>query len=189
MPVTGRAGPGFEIRVSSAVRPIPAGDDISIGILETWAPSSKQPEDLQVLFFFVAPSGRSLERNASYEGAFRYACRFRPDEMGIWSYSWETRPDARFKVQRGGGHFTVVRGDTGQAHEAALRSFTEAALGDALSMKGLVTRRRTHFRLIRAQREIQSFLHAEERRGVRDEGIGRLRELLLRIRKALPKVE
>jgi hypothetical protein len=109
--------------------------------------------------------------------------------MGIWSYSWETRPDARFKVQRGGGHFTVVRGDTGQAHEAALRSFTEAALGDALSMKGLVTRRRTHFRLIRAQREIQSFLHAEERRGVRDEGIGRLRELLLRIRKALPKVE
>lgn len=189
MPVTGRPGPAFEVHISGAVRPIPAGEEVSIGLLETWAPSTKRPEKLQVLFHFTAPSGRSMERNATYQGEFRYTCRFRPDEMGIWSYSWKTRPDVRFKVQRGGGHFTVVRGDMGRSHEAALRSFTEAALRDALRMKGLVARRRTHFRLIMAQREIQSFLHAEERRGVRDEEIGRLRELLLHIRQTLPRVD
>ena len=189
MPVTGRPGSEFGIRISGAVHPIPAGEEVSIDLLETWAPSIKQPEDLQVLFRFTAPSRRSVERSANYQGDFRYVCQFLPDEMGVWSYSWKARPDVRFAVQTGEGHFTVVRGDAAQSHEAALQSFTEAALRDARSMKSLITRRRTHFRLVMAQREIQSFLYAEERRGVRDEAIGRLRELLLRIRQALPKVD
>jgi len=188
VPLLGSPGRGFEIRLSTALHPIAAGDEVSIRILETWMPSVRRPEELAVPFWFTAPSGRKLAHAAVHEGDFLYACRFRPDEMGVWSYAWTTRPDRRFRPQTGGGRFTVVRSE-GRKHEEALRSFVESALDDSQRERGLLARRRSHFRLVTAQREITSFFRAEERRGVQREDLERLRELLRRIGEALPRFE
>lgn len=164
-----------EVEVSAAIHPVRAGERISISILETWAPGVKRPEDLEVAFHFTAPSGRTLAERARHAGGFRYTAEVRPDEMGVWTCSWRTRPDPRFPEQSGSGHFTVVRGADEAAQAAALCSFAEAALRDAREERGIRARRRNHFRLTVLETELKK--------------LGGHTDVLAEIAKALPFVE
>ncbi|MBI4604017.1 MAG: hypothetical protein HY721_18835 [Planctomycetes bacterium] len=174
------AGRPPSVVLTTALNPVPAGEEISIALLETWAPDVARPEDLEVRFAFTAPSGRRTEARAEHAGEHRYVCRFRPDELGVWSYAWRTRPDRRFLEQRGGGWLTVVRG-RGGAHAGALQAFADAALKDAWEARDLAARRRCHFRLVALQREIASLLAAGQAPD--------LKEVSERIAEVLPDVD
>ena len=137
--------------LSAAPHPIPAGASLSIPILETWSPDVASPEHLEVRFRFTAPSGRSVAGPARYAGDFTYAGEIRPDELGLWSFAWSSRPDARFPAHSGGGWFTVVRGKDTGALTHALLSFADAALKDAAGVKGVVARKQNRFRLLALQ--------------------------------------
>jgi hypothetical protein len=177
------AGAAADLRLTTAVAPVPAGERIALSILETWSPAAARPEDLAVRFSFFAPSGRSIEAAARHAGERRYACEIEPDEMGVWSYSWTTTPDLRFRPHVGGGRFTVVRNPSPEAHAAALRRFAEKALAGA-SAPNLVARRRLHFRLTALEREATEVLRTET--GLPAGAARDLEDVRERISRALP---
>jgi hypothetical protein len=167
---------------------VKVGETISMGILETWAPAARRPESLPVSFRFQAPSQRSFELQGRHVGEHRYEVQFRPDELGLWTYSWWTRPDTRFEEQTGGGFFTVVR-NAGDLHTGALRALVEGAIEEASRSSGILARRRSHFRLASLQREIRASLTEEQSRDPTSRRQGELRDLLRDIVRVLPNVE
>jgi hypothetical protein len=183
-PSRGPFAADLEIRLTTAIDPVPAGGKIAFSVLETWSPDVPGPENLAVRFRFFAPSGRCIEAAARHAGDRRYACDFEPDEMGVWSYSWATTPDARFPPHVGGGRFAVVRAAPPDAHAAALRAFTERALAAAGPAFDLVARRRLHFRLTALQREATEVLRTAADLPA---GVARThQEVLEKISRALP---
>jgi hypothetical protein len=153
LPVTGQTTEGFRVRLSTAIRAIAAGDEFSTSLLETWTPSQIDRAAVTILFHFTSPSQRRLTVPAVYAGDCVYECRFRPDEMGIWSYEWETQPDRRLPAQKDVGYFTVM----GAEHEKqllALRSFIESSKRQAESVKGWQQRRRCFYRLTALVRDV-----------------------------------
>lgn len=188
LPVRGAPAHGFRVRVSAAVNPVVAGSAVEIKVLETWKPAVDRPEDLSVSFLFTAPSSRTIEVRGSHAGDHVYAARMHPDEPGVWSYAWRTRPDSRFREQRGGGHFSVVPGD-GPSYLEFLRNVAEEAMRGSTFKIRLVARRRTHFRLTVLQRELRSLLTRELATDPRSEVAARVRDLIRKIAAFLPRVE
>ena len=188
IPLQGSPVDGFEIRISTATNQIRAGERIFITLLETWAPLVSRPDDLIVHFQFISPSGRLLQVTARHVGCYRYVVDFLPDEMGIWSYSWNVRTDHRFKDQEGKGHFTVVRGE-GQPYLKALAFFTNAAVRTARRHKGLLPRRQVHFRLTALQKELHRFFKEEEGQRASAASVEETQDLLKRISAVLPTVD
>lgn len=189
VPVRGAPGPSFQIQLTTAIRPVTAGERVTIRILETWCPDVRSPEELTIHFRFTAPSGRIIELPSRSAGGFEHVGELCPDEMGVWSYAWRTRPDARFPEQVGSGRFSVVRAP-GELHVEALRGFTDAALRDGGLPRSLVERRRTHFRLTALLREARATLGAAERGGASTpEGAAAIRALIERIGEALPRFD
>ena len=180
LPSWGSIGEDFRVCLSTAVRPVEAGGEFVANLHQTWIPSAGEPEALIVEFTFAAPSGRMFKQAARHRGEHRYECRFRPDELGLWSYSWSTQPDERFPAQRGTGYFTTVRGPAAP-HRQVLETLATATLEDVRHARSIVDRRRCHHRLTAWKREIHNFQLDELRRGAPREVIDELEALLERV--------
>ena len=119
--------------------------------------------------------------HALYQGQFQYAAAIEPDEMGVWTYEWRTRPDARFGEQSNGGWFTVVRGSF-ERHARAIEAAAGSAIQATIGKPSPVVRMQTRFRLESLERETGDFL----RQGGHP---GSLHDVLDKIRRALAAVE
>jgi hypothetical protein len=188
VPARGSPTRDFGIRVSAAVNPVVAGSSVEIRILETWRPQVTRPEDLSVSFRFTAPSLRTFNIHGSYAGDHVYAAALRPDEPGVWSYAWRTRPDARFEEQRGEGRFSVVPGD-GPSYLEFLRNVAEETMRTTSLRVRLLARRRTHFRLTTLVRELRSLMARELATDPQSKVASGARDLLQRIATVLPRVD
>ncbi len=162
-----------EVLIASDPHSVAAGELFATSILETWTPHVKRPEDLRVQFQFTAPSGRFVECFARLTKPFLYTCEYRPDELGVWRFTWRTRPDTRFPAHEGGGHFTVVRGE-GDTYRRALRDFAGQALAEAGKALTLVERVRLHSRLTRLEAELLPHAGTEDIRRQIAEALARL---------------
>jgi len=134
------------VRISAEGFRLRAGETLSIPILETWTPDVSSPQALEVAFELTSPSGRTIDRIAQHVPPFTFSGEIRPDELGLWRYSWRTCPDRRFPDHTGSGAFTVVPGE-GEAYAAALRDMVEGALFESEAPTSLADRRRLHYRL------------------------------------------
>lgn len=163
------------LEVSAEGTRVLAGAAFSASILETWAPDVAQRADLLLRFHFLAPSGRSVEARATYAGDFRYRCELLPEEVGLWRYTWETRPDGRFLPQRGGGAFTVAVPSVPEGDDALAR-FVDSALQASCQAVSLVHRRSSYARLTSLARAI-SVQRAAATSGGGEEATARLARL------------
>jgi hypothetical protein len=99
------------LRVIAAPAPLRFGEPFRATIRDTWIVTGP-PETQQVRFVFVSPTGARHEQLARYEGDWRFAVEFLPDELGPWRYVWEQRlTEAPFQSAVGG--FDVLAEELG----------------------------------------------------------------------------
>ncbi len=114
----------MELRVLAARDPHVIGDVFQAAIKDPYVRTAA-PEDQDVPWTFVSPTGVVHRVSALYQGEFRWKVSFMPDEIGRWRYRWANS----FAVRPYGsldGVFDVVGGD-GQAVRRALAALTERA--------------------------------------------------------------
>lgn len=104
----------IQLRIVAARRPLTLGDVYSAHLSDTWVVSAP-PEDQELEWTFVSPSGTTHEVSADYRGDFTWRVRFVPDEIGRWRVRWRhgfagpvrTGPECAFDVL--GGDLENVR--------------------------------------------------------------------------------
>ena len=186
-PIVGRPRADFAIELSTAIRFVPAGEPFEATLLQTWVPSDTDEDDTFVCpFVFRSPSGRSLSAKATTVGNHRYRCRFLPDELGVWIYRWQARPDRRLPRQEDGGMFTVLP-PPGDAGDVALAAFIQRAAEDLEASGSLLDRRRIHYRLTAIERELYRRAGSARRSGAIDVA-PRCQDMIYQVRELLPKV-
>lgn len=148
-------GSPLSVRIACDGCPVPAGEILTIPLLETWTPDVVRPQDLPVRFELTSPSGRTLQRLARHVPPFTFVGEFRPDELGLWRYTWQSMPDRRFPPHLGAGYFTVIH-NQGEAHRQALRDMVETALLTAAESQSLLDKLRLHYRLTLLVPELQT---------------------------------
>jgi len=78
----------LEIRLDAFVNPTPLGEPFKAEFRDTWVPNGT-PEDHEVPWVFVSPSGVVHRVSAEYRGDYAWDVEFVPDEVGRWVYRWE----------------------------------------------------------------------------------------------------
>jgi hypothetical protein len=112
----------IEIRLDAFVNPTPLGEPFRAGLRDTWVPNGT-PEDHEVPWVFVSPSGVVHEVSAEYRGDYAWEVEFVPDEVGRWVYRWEQEfVGTRYRSPLGA--FDVVV-ESREAGLAALERLTE----------------------------------------------------------------
>jgi hypothetical protein len=76
-----------EVRLEALVNPTPIGQAFQAGLRDTWV-TSGAPEDQEVFWTFVSPSGARHDVLAKYSGDYSWEVEFVPDEIGQWAYQW-----------------------------------------------------------------------------------------------------
>jgi len=114
-----------QIRVIAARDPLHLGEEFIAELRDTWIRSAP-PEEQEVPWRFVSPTGFLSEVPAEYQGDSRWLVRFKPTELGIWHYSWshEFYTHVTVPVESAEGEFDVVIGER-QALMNALDSLLE----------------------------------------------------------------
>lgn len=99
----------IEVRLQALRDPVFLGTRFRDELRDSWIRSAP-PEEQEVRWRFVAPSGARHRVVAAYEGDFRWSVDFEPDELGRWHYfvehdlTWEPYRSAE-------GAFDVVARD------------------------------------------------------------------------------
>lgn len=99
----------IEVRILAARNPVALGEEYSARLRDTWVVSAP-PEDQDVEWRFVAPSGAEHRVTGDYRGDFTWRVAFVPDEIGRWRVRWrhelagpeEVGPAGTFDVGPGG---------------------------------------------------------------------------------------
>jgi hypothetical protein len=107
--VGGLAGrDGLSVRLAATPDSVARGQAFEGAFRDTWT-TSAAPEEQEVTFSFVAPSGDVHRTLAEYQGDFTWKVSFPPDELGRWRYWYEHQLDEGFRGAD--GVFDVVPGD------------------------------------------------------------------------------
>ena len=78
----------MEVRVTAASDPVVLGEAFSADYRDTWILTAP-PQEQEVWWTFVSPTGNANRVKAEYEGDYRWRVRFNPRELGRWMYYWE----------------------------------------------------------------------------------------------------
>lgn len=76
-----------QVMLDAHVNPTPLGEPFVASIRDTWV-TTGPPEEQEVLWEFISPSGVRHEAPGEYAGSFEWEVRFLPDELGRWRYVW-----------------------------------------------------------------------------------------------------
>ncbi|MFQ5669572.1 MAG: hypothetical protein ACE5HD_03505 [Acidobacteriota bacterium] len=128
----------LEVRLLAATDPIILGSEFTTDLRDTWV-RTKPPEEQEVPWTFVSPSGKSHQVMAKYQGHYRWAVSFRPQELGNWEYFW-TQNFTEKPYKSATGRFDVVAG----SHENIMKHLH--LLRDQI----LQTDKRSHTELMQA---------------------------------------
>jgi hypothetical protein len=99
---------GLSVRLSATHNAVARGQAFEGSFRDTWV-TSAAPEEQEVQFTFVAPSGDVHRTLAQYQGDFTWKVSFPPDELGRWRYWYEHQLDEGFRGAD--GVFDVLPGD------------------------------------------------------------------------------
>lgn len=102
-------GDRLELRIVAAEDPVALGQAFTARMKDTWVLTAP-PEDQEVLWTFVSPTGREREVHADYRGQFSWEVTFVPDEIGPWRYRW-TQNFTRDSFTSAEGRFDVLAMD------------------------------------------------------------------------------
>ncbi len=103
-----------EVLVAAQVNPIPVGSPFQAELRDTWV-TTAPPEEQDVPWVFVSPSGVVHEVTARYVSDFTWRVQFLPDEVGPWVYqSHQQFSDDPYETAV--GRFDVIVDD----HDSAL---------------------------------------------------------------------
>lgn len=119
-----------EVRLDTHVNPVPLGESFEAAVRDTWTPTAP-PEEQEVRWVFVSPSGERHERSAEYVGEYEWRIVFAPDEVGRWQYQW-SQNFIEEPYESVIGVFDV-KGEDRQAVLAALRELIERVRASDLS--------------------------------------------------------
>lgn len=165
-----------EIRTVAARDPLELGSSFSARLRNTWVVSAP-PEEQELEWRFLSPSGVRHRVTAEYAGEFTWRVEFVPCEIGRWRARW--RHAFAGPVQTGPERtFDVVPGDLENVRRE-LRGVLQRAA--ALPRSGEEKERE----LIRFLRLERAALRAMTPDAYRSEIGGRVREELRRVREAL----
>jgi hypothetical protein len=95
--------------VIAASDPVVLGEMFIAGLSNTWVRSAP-PEEQEVAWSFVSPTGFLHEVRAEYQGDYRWLVRFEPNELGTWTYGW-SHQFAQVLEESAEGRFDVVIGE------------------------------------------------------------------------------
>jgi hypothetical protein len=97
-------GDRLQVRLAACSHPVQLGRHFESSLREAFVLAGP-PEEQEVLWDFVSPTGRSSRVSGTYGGDFRWNIRFLPDEVGSWTYRWkhalrhqDMGPEGRFDV-------------------------------------------------------------------------------------------
>lgn len=115
-----------QVRVVAAAAPLPLGRPFEATLRDAWIRTAA-PESQVVPWTFTSPSGEIHRVQAEYREPHTWHVRFRPDELGAWTYGWSHDFDGPFEGAP--GRFDVVARDRAAVWEAleALAAEVEAA--------------------------------------------------------------
>jgi hypothetical protein len=119
----------FEVRIAAVRNPVCLGDAFEAELRDTWTPTGR-PEEQEVAWRFVSPTGEEHNVLAEYGGDWRWRVRFRPLEVGRWSYRW-TQGFTAVPYESKEGYFDVVARDPDAVVEA-LERLEERAISSGL---------------------------------------------------------
>lgn len=86
-PVPVRAWDWIEVRLKAMKDPLGLNEEFFEEIKDTWV-TSGSPEEQEVMWTFISPTGKTHLVNAEYRGDYTWSVTFRPNEIGRWWYSW-----------------------------------------------------------------------------------------------------
>ena len=98
-----------EIRLTAVADPVVLGEAFAATLHDTWVRTAT-PEEQQVPWTFVSPTGESFVVPAEYHGHYQWGIRFQPNEVGRWHYFW-TQNFLKQPYKSAEGTFDVVGGD------------------------------------------------------------------------------
>jgi hypothetical protein len=113
---------GLSVRLAATPDSVARGQAFEGSFRDTWT-TSAAPEEQEVTFTFVAPSGDVHRVLADYQGDFTWKVSFPPDELGRWRYGYEHLLDEGFRGAD--GVFDVRPGDR-DAIAQQLRALAQA---------------------------------------------------------------
>lgn len=99
----------MEFKLHAVTNPVVLGQAFISSIRDTWI-VSKPPEEQSVEWEFVSPSGKKVKQLAKYMDDFEWTIEFIPNELGRWSYSWNTSFTKKPYISEQ-GYFDAVIGD------------------------------------------------------------------------------
>jgi hypothetical protein len=112
---------GLSVRLSATQSAVTRGQAFEDSFRDTWV-TSGPPEEQQVTFTFVAPSGDVHRTQAEFQGDYTWKVSFPPDELGRWRY-WHEH-DLYEGFRSADGVFDCVPGDR-QAIAQQLRALAQ----------------------------------------------------------------
>jgi hypothetical protein len=98
----------LQLRVLAAQDPLVLGEEFEASLRDTWVITGP-PEDQEVPWIFLSPTGRRHDIPAQYAGSHEWRVRFVPDELGPWRYYW-TQTFIPEPYQSAVGEFDVIGG-------------------------------------------------------------------------------
>jgi hypothetical protein len=98
-----------EIRLTAVSDPVVLGAEFAATLRDTWVRTAA-PEEQQVPWTFVSPTGQAFVLPAEYHGHYQWGIRFQPHEVGRWHYFW-TQNFLKQPYKSAKGVFDVVGGD------------------------------------------------------------------------------
>lgn len=163
-PLEGPVGPeteAIELRVLAARDPVALGEEYSARLRDTWVVSAP-PEEQDVVWSFVSPSGHEHRVSGDYRGDFTWRVEFVPDELGRWRVRW--RHELAGPAEVGPvGTFDVVPAGADNAVEQ-IRALTERSIDLPRSGE---RKEREMVRFLRLERGVMQDLTADEFRAQR----------------------
>ena len=118
-----------QVRVIASSDPVALGEMFTAELRDTWIRSAP-PEEQEVRWRFVSPTGFLHEVRAEYQGDYRWLVLFEPNELGIWRYRW-SHQFTQVPVESAEGRFDVVIGE-----REALKHQLEILLREVVEFSG-----------------------------------------------------
>jgi hypothetical protein len=113
-----------QIRILAAQDPVILGEPYHAEMRDTWI-TTAAPEEQEVPWIFISPTGARHETMAKYAGDSRWAVDFVPDEIGLWRVSW-SQSFAEHPYQSETAFFDVMLGDLDDVRSPLHRLAEEA---------------------------------------------------------------
>lgn len=115
----------LQIRVTAATHPLRFGTTFRAEFKNTWVRTAP-PEEQEVPFVFVSPTGATDTVMAEYVGGHTWRADFLPRELGPWRYTW-SNSFADDGYRSPSGTIDVVPGELSPLLEALRRFLPEAS--------------------------------------------------------------